>query len=525
MKLRLVAAVVISSTLVFAGSASSSYAAPAGNEVTAIPLLTIGSTFPVPTLDMARNGYARNITQLALDTLMKFGPDGQVEPDLASSVTQPNAVTYVYHLRHGVKFWDGSDLTSADVVYSLDYQRAIGSAQSYFFASVKSIVASGPDAVVVTLTHPDASWQYGPPYLGIFEMKFAEAHKAKFGQPGVLLMGSGPWEVQSLDPTTGAELTANPNWWGGPVPVQHISMKFFTNPSSEALAFRAGQVDFDPSIVAPKAFGATSGATLLNTPSDTTANFFTINTQAPGWDDVHVRRAVAYALNRADLVIANGGYATPLYTTVTPFELRTIGSQAQVTALLNSLNLYPHNLAKAKAEMAASAYPHGFTTTLWEYNWGATLNVVQVIAAELQTIGINAQIKVAPSIPAFGAVQTGPAASRRTCFSVWGASSPDASAFVGEMLGSWNLKQGQWNVSDYAPPQLDKLLLDGIETTNAAARFSVYSQILRQLSSSVPIVPLFGQDDTVAISNHYRFAGLNQYVLNGTYPLNITRVA
>ena len=215
MKLRLVAAVVISSTLVFAGSASSSYAAPAGNEVTAIPLLTIGSTFPVPTLDMARNGYARNITQLALDTLMKFGPDGQVEPDLASSVTQPNAVTYVYHLRHGVKFWDGSDLTSADVVYSLDYQRAIGSAQSYFFASVKSIAASGPDAVVVTLTHPDASWQYGPPYLGIFEMKFAEAHKAKFGQPGVLLMGSGPWEVQSLDPTTGAELTANPNWWGG----------------------------------------------------------------------------------------------------------------------------------------------------------------------------------------------------------------------------------------------------------------------------------------------------------------------
>jgi peptide/nickel transport system substrate-binding protein len=149
------------------------------------------------------------------------------------------------------------------------------------------------------------------------------------------------------------------------------------------------------------------------------------------------------------------------------------------------------------------------------------LNVVQVVAAELKEIGINAQIKVAPSIPAFGAVQTGPAIDRRTCFSVWGSSSPDASAFVGEMLGSWNLKAGEWNVEDYAPPQMDKLLLEGIETTNPAQRFGTYSQILKLLSQEVPIVPLFGQDDTVAISNKFTFSGLNQYVLSGLYPLHI----
>jgi peptide/nickel transport system substrate-binding protein len=513
-------AVVAATALVNAGWAPRSYAS-SNSAAGTIPLLTIGSTFPVPTLDMTKNGYATDITQLALDTLMKFGPEGQVEPDLATSVSQPNSVTYVYHLRHGVKFWDGDELTSADVAYSLNYEAAPGSHESQFFSSVKSVTTDGPYAVVVTLTHADASWQYNPPYLGIFEMKFAEAHKSTFGKPGVLVMGSGPWEVDSLDPIAGAELSANPDWWGGPVPVQHISLKFFTNPTSEALAFRAGEVDFDPSIVAPKAFGSTSGAELLNTPSDTTANFFTMNTQAPGWDDVHVRRAVAYALNRANLMIANGGYATPLYTTVTPFELRTIASQTQVDALLGSLNLYPYNLVKAKAEMAESAYPHGFTTTLWEYNWGATLNVVQVVAAELQEIGINAQIKVAPSIPAFGAVQTGPPTSRRTCFSVWGAASPDASAFVGEMLGSWNLKAGEWNVEDFAPPQMDKLLLDGIETTGPTKRFEAYSQILKLLSQDVPIVPLFGQDDTAAISSKFTFSGLNQYVLSGLYPLDI----
>ncbi len=93
------------------------------------------------------------------------------------------------------------------------------------------------------------------------------------------------------------------------------------------------------------------------------------------------------------------------------------------------------------------------------------------------------------------------------------------------MLGSWNLKQGEWNVSDYDPPNINKLLLAGIETTNSLSRFSAYSQILRQLSVDVPIIPLFGQDDTVAISPKYTFSGLNQYVLNGTYPLNIKPVA
>ena len=56
--------------------------------------------------------------------LVKFGSGGQVEPGLAASVTQPNAATYVYDLRHGVTFWDGDAMTSADVVNALNnYER------------------------------------------------------------------------------------------------------------------------------------------------------------------------------------------------------------------------------------------------------------------------------------------------------------------------------------------------------------------------------------------------------------------
>jgi peptide/nickel transport system substrate-binding protein len=63
-------------------------------------------------------------------------------------------------------------------------------------------------------------------------MKFFEAHKSTFGNPGTLIMGTGPWELDSFDPTSGAELAANPSWWGGKVPIQHISVKIFSNETS-----------------------------------------------------------------------------------------------------------------------------------------------------------------------------------------------------------------------------------------------------------------------------------------------------
>src|SRR5262249_18790457 len=151
-----------------------------------------------------------NVNNLALETLVKFGPQGQVEPNLATSWAQTSPVTYAYQLRHDVKFWDGRPLTADDAAYSLNYDRAAGSDVRFGFAGVKSIAATGPYTVTVTLTQPEANWKYVPAEINayIFEKAFQQAHKTTFGKPGTLVMGSGPWVVSSLDPTKGAQLTA-----------------------------------------------------------------------------------------------------------------------------------------------------------------------------------------------------------------------------------------------------------------------------------------------------------------------------
>ncbi len=420
MKFRSASLVVTTAALLGAGAAAP---APGATAATTIPLLRIATNYQLPTLDPTKYSSATVVTALSLETLLTLGPKGQLLPELATSWSAANPVTYVYHLRHGVKFWDGDELTASDVAFSWNYERAPGSQYSTGFSSVKSVAAKGPYTVTVNLVHPDASWQDTPAFTGeVFEKKFFEAHSRTFGQPGTLIMGTGPWEVDKLDPTTGAELSANPQWWGGTVPIQRISFQVFADATSEALAFRGGDEDLDPLVVGPKSFASSSGAKIVAAPSCLNG-MLDMNVHDPGWDDVHVRRAVAYALDRTDIIDAFGGYAVPDYTLIPASALGTIASGAQVSSLFKSLPLYPYNLTMAKAEMAESAYPNGFSTPLLEYSYGNTVDVSQVIAAELAKIGIQVQIKVEP-IDAYEATETGPAAKRLPTFQTGGCIGP-----------------------------------------------------------------------------------------------------
>jgi peptide/nickel transport system substrate-binding protein len=524
MKLRMVLALAATAAALLAAGCGSGPVGPSNPGASStIPLLRIGEAFAVPNLDVAKPVDPYAITQLGLETLLKFSPQGQLEPNLAASWAQTSPVTWVYRLRHGVRFWDGHPLTAADVAYSGNYLRAPSSADAIFFPTVKSITAAGPYTVVVTLTHQDASWQDVPATVGwpIFEKSFAEAHKGTLGNPGVLIEGTGPWEIDSLDPTKGAALSANPHWWGGRVPIQRIAVTFFATQTSEELAFRAGEIDMDQLVEDPRSFAATSGAKILSAPACGGA-LFSMNTLDAPWNDVHVRRAVAYVLNRSDIIAAGGSPANPVYTLIPPSGLRSIASPAQVSALLGSIPLYQHDVAKARQEMARSGYPHGFSTVLQEYTGlGQAVDQSQVIAAELRQIGINAQIK-SNSLAGWGALATGPTAKRPTSFFAYGCLTPDVSGGFSSFLGRWNLRQGQQNTAGYAPADVDTLINAGIASTDPARRFAAYSRLLQRLASDVPYVPLYVADENTALSSRFTYPGLSYYtVQQGPYALNI----
>ncbi len=386
------------------------------------------------------------------------------------------------------------------------------------------MTATSPYEVTVKLSYPNATWPGDTPGGFIFEKKFAEEHKATFGEPGTLIMCSGPWEVDSLDPTTGAQFSANPDWWRGRVPVEHISLTSFANETSLALAMRAGDIDVDTGVATPKSFAATagSGMTLLSVPSPAFIGSFTMNTQVAPWNDVHVRRAVAYVLDRANIITAQGGYAVPSYTLIPPQSLRTIASEGPIDALVKSLNVYPHSLAKAKQEMAASAYPGGASTTIVVWTPSA-VNPAEVIIAELHQIGINARLQVL-TFPQWLVKATGPPSKRPAMYTTWSVANGDPNSYM-TLLGTSNLAQGQFNVADYAPPGLDGLIKAGISSDNDAKRFAVYATILKRLSVDVPYVGLFDGDSVVALSKSLSLPSYGAYSTEGFWPLDIRPTA
>jgi peptide/nickel transport system substrate-binding protein len=505
-----------------AACSSGSPAASSGGSGAAIPLLRVG-TPPVGTSTLnplTTQGCATDYCGLIMERLMKFSSDGRLEPELAASLTEPNSVTYEFHLRHGVKFWDGNEMTSADVVASLEYQEAPGSETATYYTDVKSITADGPYTVVVTLKQPNSIWPQNMAYEGvIFEKSFEEAHKATFGQPGTLLMATGPWKVDSFDPTTGIELSANPHWWGGTVPVQHISFKFYSSETSEALAMRAGEID----AAFPQdgaAFAATSGAKVISWLNNQ-IGYFSMNTKLAPWSDIHVRRAVAYALNRTDIIAADGGAASaqPLYDFFPAMDLDLLGSKSQVSALIGALPKYSFNLAAAKAQMAESAYPHGFTDSMEVCQIGDYVNMDQVISAELQRIGIILKLKTVTCdawvTELYGPKNFGP------MFSTSHSSIVDPAGLAAYELGSEAIPAGGSNSANWNPAAVDSLLTAGVATNNPATRLSIYQQVLTHMAADIPYVPLFQNNAFLAISSKFTLPPLGMDSFELAWALNV----
>src|SRR5262245_13150041 len=102
------------------GAAAKPHDRSSTNGKRAIPLLRVGVTPAISTLDPFNSGSDQG---LGLETLLKIGSGGSLRPWLAERVTRPGPLVYVYHLRRGVRFWDGNELTATDVANALNYYR------------------------------------------------------------------------------------------------------------------------------------------------------------------------------------------------------------------------------------------------------------------------------------------------------------------------------------------------------------------------------------------------------------------
>ncbi len=473
-----------------------------------IPSFVIGTTGPPQSVSPTLT-YDTVTASPMFQGLTGLTAKNAVTPLLAQSISRPSPTEYVFHLRHDVKFWDGNPMTSADVAFSLGFYtnpKTGGAAQAQY-RDVKSITANGPYTVTVKLKQPNSTFENTLAWDGtIFEKSFYLAHQSTFGQPGTLIEATGPFQITSFDPSTSAQFVANPHYWGGPVNIQKLTIQYFASETSEALAFRTGQIDA-AFPTEGNAFASASGAKLKTIPANAIA-VLGMNVNLAPFKSVEVRRAIAYAMNRPALIKAYGTPATPLYTMIPPTSLEELGSAAQVKSALKGVPTYPYSIAKAKAELAKSPYPHGFTATIDTAQTIFTSEpMVEAIAGMLSKIGIKLNIKVIGANPWLEQLY-GPKTTP-LMFSTINIPETDPSGFPSWMLGTSNIPSGEWNFAAYGPKSMDKLLAEGTEESKPAQRLRTYAKVLKMVGSDVPYIAMFTPSYNLAISPKFAWPEFN----------------
>ena len=141
-----------------------------------------------------------------------------------------------------------------------------------FFASVESVEATADNEVTVTLSQPDAQFQYSMAHMSGFIMNQAQLESAgeTFGTPDVLPLGTGPYELVEFVPDDHVTLERYEDYWGEPGAAQRIVIRQIPDSQTRLLAMQSGEIDgtFDVPISEVDQWDGLDGVTVTTAPSN-----------------------------------------------------------------------------------------------------------------------------------------------------------------------------------------------------------------------------------------------------------------
>jgi len=328
------------------------------------------------------------IFEQIMQPLYTVTADGKsVTPWLATSYkVSADKKTYTFTLRPGVKFSNGKTMTSADVKFSIDASRAAAKGWGYIDTAIKSVADPSPATVVVTLTYP---WAPLLADLSLFSNAIVPANyggetETQFYQDPI---GTGPFKWDYWHKGSALKLLRNPYYWQQGKPyLNSVTWTDVPSDNTRELQLKGGQAQVDefPAWSTVSSLKTTPSVT-MSLFNSTRTDYFSFNELRKPLQDVHVRRAISLAVNRAALVRAvlfgNGRPANSLFPPQVPYyQQATQGLQ--------------YDLAAAKQEMAKSSVPHGFAATiLVPSGYSDDATIATVLQSELKPLGIKLNIQ------------------------------------------------------------------------------------------------------------------------------------
>lgn len=445
---------------------------------------------PVYAFDYSDNLVLANMCE----SLLLWNPDLSLSPNLATSWSNPDPLTWQYEIREGVTFHDGSPMTVDDVVASLarNLDPEVGSYWYSVYANVESITATGPHTVTVTTRIPDSQFNAGiAGSAGAISSRASlEAAGADYGNASTGVNCTGPYSFTSWAPGESVTMTRYDGYWDQSRAAHSNTAEFevLTDPNTRINAMQTGEVDgawMLPSNAISLLRANEGGDVLFGT--DTSVTSLVVNNMDGVLGDLRVRQALMYAIDRPALVkAAEQGFAEPTVALTSPSVWIGASEQTQVDAFTD-LNPYPYDLEKAKSlirEAGAEGKPLVFVTSPLQLSFDV---VSQAVVSAARDIGLDATIKtISPN--AYSGLFSDPEARAGTdlMMTSWYLSVADPL----EMFGV--LRTGDFsNYGNWSDPAFDAITNRAISELDPIARGELSAQAAKIVNDQLPWLPLY----------------------------------
>jgi len=448
-------------------------------------LLRVGLDVDADTLDprLTKNTSGFRMKELAFNGLVAINPDFTPVSDLAEKWDNPDERTWVFHLRNGVKFHDGSDLTASDVKFTYEsvLDQSFNSPFRAFYLSVDKVEATDKNTVTFTLKAPFA------PFLSYMDLAIVpQAAVQKLGADfGTKPVGTGPFKAERWATGDTIELSANEAFYGGRPNLDRVRVKVVPDNSGRVVGLESGDLDFVQSPVSPQDVSRVQSGGKLKVDRTPAAGYtyINLNTADPILADKKVRQALSHLVNKQQIIdTIYKGIGKPANGPIVP----------TMWAYPADIPSYPYSPDRAKALLDEAGWKAGADGSRVKDGQKLSLTVrthsedpdrkqlIQVLQSEFQKVGIDATTNTVEFPAFFQDVQDG---KYQVGVIGWlNLSDPDRATFRQFTI------DGTANYGKYKNEQVDKLLKDARATLDQGKAKTMYADAVKQIVDDAPYI-------------------------------------
>jgi peptide/nickel transport system substrate-binding protein len=437
------------------------------------------------------DAFSERIDGLLFDSLVRRNAGFELAPELATSWDNPDPLTYIFHLRSGVRFADGRALTSRDVKWSLDttVNGTVTTVKAAAFKSLKSVDAPDATTVIVHLKTPDTSL-----LLNVCDAAFGVIPYGSGRDFWRHPVGSGAFTFVSQEQDKNVLVQRNPLYWDGPPPVQNIRFNVVPDAITRALELQKGSADIEVNALPNDALTTLARNPHLRVESvpGTSLVYVVFNLRDRYLRDLRVRDAIAESTDRSLII-----------RTLLDGRAREAGSilPPQHWAYTNQVEQHPFDPALANRQLDAAGYKRGpdgirFHLILKSSTDETRRLICAILQSQLAQIGIALDIR-SYEFATFYADMTKGAFAMALSNWIGGNEAPD---IFGYAYSSTRIPPHGANRGYYANPLVDRLVAEAAANPDRATQVRDYHAIQAQLAHDLPTMNLWYMD-TVAVVN------------------------